>query len=108
LRLDVSAAACRARTLAPLQALQLHAAVCRLPFDNVPHGDFFNDLPAVPDAVAAAMPRPDGAITWSRTVLEHNRELYRGGDAMARACFGVFCFCFGFVGLSLSLRRRWL
>jgi hypothetical protein len=61
---------------------QHFADSCRVPYDFVPHGNFFNNLPAVPDDVRRSMPQQDGSISWSRQILAHNKDLYLQGHPM--------------------------
>jgi hypothetical protein len=59
-----------------------NGALCSLPYEFVPHGNVFNNLPPPPDDARAAMPAQDGSIAWSRSVLERNKDLYRRGHPM--------------------------
>ena len=70
----------------PIRTAFDHAqAECRTPFDLVPHGNFFNNLPPAPEAAVEAMPEQDGSIAWDRKIIEHNRQLLESGHSMVRS-----------------------
>jgi hypothetical protein len=56
--------------------------LCRTPYEIVPHGNFFNNLPGAPYKVEQAIPAQDGTISWSKSILDHNKELYKRGHPM--------------------------
>ena len=62
-----------------------HVAACRLQFEFIPHGNFFNNLPGAPVEAKARVPPQVGAIAWNRDIIDHNKRLYQEKHPMVRA-----------------------